>query len=127
MKTGEREPLLHHNNNNSSGLDPEASVQQNAQIDNNFSDGLSDQASPPTDNEAIRLAALQALPWYRRPSLYWLMPLIFLAAIVLGVSSFAQEQCKEKKIYVRNTCCNIIDPHLTQTEQQIFFFHLCSV
>ncbi|KAG0082718.1 hypothetical protein BGZ92_011459 [Podila epicladia] len=91
-KAGEREPLLHHNNNNSSGLDPEASTQQNARIDNYISNGLSDQASTPTDNEVIRLAALQALPWYRRPSLYWLLPLVFLAAIVLGVSSFAQEQ-----------------------------------
>ncbi|KAG0331158.1 hypothetical protein BG000_011165 [Podila horticola] len=89
-KTGEREPLLHHNN--SSGQDPETSTQRRGRLDDYFSDGLPDQASPPTDNEAFRLAALQALPWHRRPSLYWLLPFVFMAAIVLGVSGAPQEQ-----------------------------------
>ncbi|KAG0028995.1 hypothetical protein BGZ81_004221 [Podila clonocystis] len=91
-KTGEREPLLSQSNNNSPELDPEAATQYHARIDNYFSDGVSDQVSPPIDKETIRLAALQALPWYRRPSLYWLLPLVFMAAIVLGVSSAPQEQ-----------------------------------
>ncbi|KAF9020084.1 hypothetical protein BGZ52_002847 [Haplosporangium bisporale] len=98
-KPGEREPLLGHNNNHtySPGQGQEAHT-HHGRLDNYFSEGLSDQVSPPTDNEAIRLAALQALPWYRRPSLYWLLPLVFMAAIVLGVSSGPQEQLTIKII-----------------------------
>lgn len=98
-KPGEREPLLGHNNNHtySPGQGQEAHT-HHGRLDNYFSEGLSDQVSPPTDNEAIRLAALQVLPWYRRPSLYWLLPLVFMAAIVLGVSSGPQEQLTIKII-----------------------------
>lgn len=94
-KTGDREPLLGQSNNHiySSGQGHEAQA-QHGRLDNYFSEGLSDQVSPPIDNEAIRLAALQDLPWYRRPSLYWLLPFVFMAAIVLGVSAGPQEQRK---------------------------------
>lgn len=52
-------------------------------------------------DEARRLAYFQSLPWYKRPSIAWLLPFIFLIAIVMGLSQVPQEQliikiiCKE--------------------------------
>ncbi|KAG0271140.1 hypothetical protein BGZ95_001101 [Linnemannia exigua] len=46
----------------------------------------------PQQDEASRLAALQALPWYKRPSIAWLLPFVFLLALVLGLSKAPQEQ-----------------------------------
>ncbi|OAQ34785.1 MFS general substrate transporter [Linnemannia elongata AG-77] len=52
-------------------------------------------------DESNRLAAIQALPWYRRPSIGWLLPFVFLAVLVMGISQAPQEQliiqiiCKE--------------------------------
>ncbi|KAI8597563.1 major facilitator superfamily domain-containing protein [Dissophora ornata] len=43
-------------------------------------------------DEASRLAALQAMPWYRRPSIAWFLPLVFLLAISLGMSQASEEQ-----------------------------------
>ncbi|KAF9122528.1 hypothetical protein BGW39_009693 [Mortierella sp. 14UC] len=48
-----------------------------------------------------KLAALQALPWHKRPSIAWLLPFVFFLALVLGLSQAPQEQliikiiCKE--------------------------------
>ncbi|KAF9172283.1 hypothetical protein BGX21_010813 [Mortierella sp. AD011] len=49
------------------------------------------QSKDPLD-EATRLAALKALPWYRRPSITWILPFIFLLSIVMGISQAPQEQ-----------------------------------
>ncbi|KAF9952205.1 hypothetical protein BGZ72_006449 [Mortierella alpina] len=52
-------------------------------------------------DEASRFAYIQSLPWHKRPSIVWLLPFIFLIAIVMGVSQVPQEQliikiiCKE--------------------------------
>ncbi|KAI1318616.1 hypothetical protein EDD11_006117 [Mortierella claussenii] len=43
-------------------------------------------------SEATRLAKQQALPWYKRPSVAWIMPFVFLLGIVTGVSQAPQEQ-----------------------------------
>ncbi|KAF9929958.1 hypothetical protein FBU30_001048 [Linnemannia zychae] len=54
-----------------------------------------------SDEESSRLAALQALPWYKRPGIGWLIPFVFVIAMVLGLSAAPQEQltikiiCKE--------------------------------
>ncbi|KFH65346.1 hypothetical protein MVEG_08824 [Podila verticillata NRRL 6337] len=42
--------------------------------------------------EAARFEALLLLPWYRRPSVFWLLPLAFVIAVVLGMSGAPQEQ-----------------------------------
>lgn len=53
------------------------------------------------EDESNRLAAIRALPWYRRPSIGWLLPFVFLAVLVIGISQAPQEQliirivCKE--------------------------------
>ncbi|KAG0269520.1 hypothetical protein DFQ27_003208 [Actinomortierella ambigua] len=65
-------------------------------------------SSPDTPNdefllqdEATRLAALKLIPWYRRPSIFWLVPLILLISLVIGVAASPAEQailqivCKE--------------------------------
>ncbi|KAG0055886.1 hypothetical protein BGZ83_007175, partial [Gryganskiella cystojenkinii] len=55
----------------------------------------------PVLDEARRLAIIAAKPWYKRPSLTWLLPFVCLLAIVLGLSQAPQEQlmikiiCKE--------------------------------
>ncbi len=60
-----------------------------------------DQDHEHAGDEAHRLAYIQSLPWYKRPSIVWLLPFIFLIAIVMGVSQVPQEQliikiiCKE--------------------------------
>lgn len=41
-------------------------------------------AQDPTTSEEQRLAALQLLPWYHRPSIKWLLPFVFLVATALG-------------------------------------------
>ncbi|KAF9979254.1 hypothetical protein BGZ73_002522 [Actinomortierella ambigua] len=52
-------------------------------------------------DEATRLAALKLIPWYRRPSILWLIPFILLIAIVLGIAASPAQQailqivCKE--------------------------------
>ncbi|KAG0300825.1 hypothetical protein BGZ98_008835 [Dissophora globulifera] len=46
----------------------------------------------PVVSEAARLAALKALPWHSRPSIVWLLPFIFLYALVIGISSAPQDQ-----------------------------------
>lgn len=43
-------------------------------------------------DETNRLATIQALPWYKRPSIAWLLPFVFLVALVLGISQAPQEQ-----------------------------------
>ncbi|KAG0227421.1 hypothetical protein BGW41_003824 [Actinomortierella wolfii] len=56
---------------------------------------------PPLEDEATRLAALKLIPWYKRPSILWLIPFIFVVSLVIGVSSAPSEQaiiqivCKE--------------------------------
>ncbi|KAF9146752.1 hypothetical protein BGX30_009534 [Mortierella sp. GBA39] len=53
------------------------------------------------EDESSRLAAIQALPWYRRPSISWLLPFVFFLVLVMGISQAPQEQliieiiCKE--------------------------------
>ncbi|KAF9180053.1 hypothetical protein BGZ51_006460 [Haplosporangium sp. Z 767] len=56
-----------------------------------------------TLDEAARLAAIQALPWYRRPSIIWVLPFIFLVAIVMGLSQAPQEQ-----LIIKIICRDII-------------------
>ncbi|KAF9916624.1 hypothetical protein BX616_003301 [Lobosporangium transversale] len=43
-------------------------------------------------DEVTRLTTLQLLPWYKRPSIAWLLPFVFMIAIVMGVSQAAQDQ-----------------------------------
>ncbi|KAK3813973.1 MAG: major facilitator superfamily domain-containing protein [Benniella sp.] len=44
------------------------------------------------NSEESRLASLQRLPWYRRPSVAWLLPLVFLLAIVMSLAIAPQGQ-----------------------------------
>ncbi|KAG9069347.1 hypothetical protein KI688_010247 [Linnemannia hyalina] len=44
------------------------------------------------EDESSRLAAIQALPWYRRPSISWLLPFVFFLVLVMGISQAPQEQ-----------------------------------
>jgi hypothetical protein len=38
------------------------------------------------------MAALQRLPWYRRPSMPWLLSFIFILVVVVAISAAPQEQ-----------------------------------
>ncbi|KAF9904850.1 hypothetical protein EC991_002278 [Linnemannia zychae] len=42
--------------------------------------------------EAERMALLESLPWHRRPSIMWLLPFVFLLALMMGMSSAPQDQ-----------------------------------
>jgi hypothetical protein len=44
------------------------------------------------NSDESRLAYLQRLPWYRRPSVAWLLPLVLLLAIVMSLAVAPQEQ-----------------------------------
>lgn len=44
--------------------------------------------------EAARFEALLLLPWYKRPSIVWLLPFAFVTAVVIGMSGAPQEQRK---------------------------------
>ncbi|KAG0252987.1 hypothetical protein BG011_006616 [Mortierella polycephala] len=91
----EREPLLANHENNAQPL-PYASPDHGAKPQ-----GISNQRT--TFDEAARLAAIQALPWYRRPSIIWILPFVFLVAIVMGLSQAPQEQ-----LIIKIICRDII-------------------
>ncbi|KAG0053334.1 hypothetical protein BGZ83_001299 [Gryganskiella cystojenkinii] len=42
--------------------------------------------------EQSRLRALSLLPWYRRPSIRWLIPFAAMLALIIGISSAPQDQ-----------------------------------
>lgn len=42
--------------------------------------------------EEARLKELALKPWYSRPTIRWLLPFVFLLAIMMGISSAPQEQ-----------------------------------
>ncbi|KAF9584580.1 hypothetical protein BGW38_005951 [Lunasporangiospora selenospora] len=89
-ETQERQPLLANQTEDYSN--PTRTVDEET--------GQNDDATPP-HTEALRLGAIQKLPWYRRPTVYWLLPFIFMIAIAIGVNGAPQEQliikiiCKE--------------------------------
>ncbi|KAF9084192.1 hypothetical protein BGX23_010747 [Mortierella sp. AD031] len=43
-------------------------------------------------SEAERLALLESLPWYRRPSIIWLISVVFMLALMMGISAAPEEQ-----------------------------------
>ncbi|KAI7824295.1 major facilitator superfamily domain-containing protein [Gamsiella multidivaricata] len=92
----ERQPLLAKNQSTHSGTGTRTPLEEH----HRDQDQSEDSQSIPLD-EASRLAPLQALPWYRRPSVAWLLPFILLLAVVMGISQAPQEQlivriiCKE--------------------------------
>ncbi|KAF9134908.1 hypothetical protein BGW39_005395 [Mortierella sp. 14UC] len=42
--------------------------------------------------EAERMTFLESLPWHRRPSINWLLPFVFLLALMMGIASAPQDQ-----------------------------------
>lgn len=73
----ERQPLLHSPEGSRRG--DSGAYPQNGHQEQGKHTGKVDEAS--------RLAALQALPWYRRPSVYWILPFIVLVGLEMGVST----------------------------------------
>jgi hypothetical protein len=62
-------------------------------------------------DEHSRLAVIQALPWYKRPSIAWLLPFLFLVALVLGISQAPQEQ-----LIIRIICKSHLKDKETRSE-----------
>ncbi|KAF8946061.1 hypothetical protein BGZ47_001386 [Haplosporangium gracile] len=62
-------------------------------------------------DESSRLAAIKALPWYRRPSINWLLPFVFLVALAMGISQAPQEQ-----LIVKIICKEYFKERKTQSE-----------
>lgn len=48
--------------------------------------------TPSLDEEAKWLAHLQRLPWYKRPSVEWMMPMLFLLSMTIGAIASPKEQ-----------------------------------
>ncbi|KAG0302339.1 hypothetical protein BGZ98_007596 [Dissophora globulifera] len=73
-------------------------------------------------DETTRLAALQSLPWYKRPSLAWMLPLVLLLGVVMGIGMAPQEQliikivCKE---HFKDTDVPVLGSSLTNTSAVI--------
>ncbi|KAF9108843.1 hypothetical protein BGX27_008194 [Mortierella sp. AM989] len=89
----ERRPLLKKTRPSYTDGSVEQPISEEHSVDHDQSRDLLD--------ETARLEALKALPWYRRPSVTWLLPFVFLLAIVMGISQAPQDQliikivCKE--------------------------------
>ncbi|KAF9357536.1 hypothetical protein BGX34_009342 [Mortierella sp. NVP85] len=79
MSTDERQPLLYSPEGSRHG--DSGAYSQNG--DRHQEDG----PNKGKTDEASRLAALQALPWYRRPSVYWLLPFVLVIGIDMGMST----------------------------------------
>ncbi|KAK3829284.1 MAG: major facilitator superfamily domain-containing protein [Benniella sp.] len=79
MSTDERQPLLYSPEGSRHG--DSGAYSQNG--DRHQEDG----PNKGKTDEASRLAALQALPWYQRPSVYWLLPFVLVLGIDMGMST----------------------------------------
>ncbi|KAF9565008.1 hypothetical protein EC968_004268 [Mortierella alpina] len=103
----ERQPLLASshdltNPDTTSKLLPLAALPlQDNQVQDEDQQQEQDQDHGHAGDEARRFAHIQSLPWYKRPSIAWLLPFVFMIAIVMGLSQVPQEQliikiiCKE--------------------------------
>ncbi|KAG0252986.1 hypothetical protein BG011_006615 [Mortierella polycephala] len=60
--------------------------------------------------ESAWLAELQTRPWYRRPSIFWLMPLLFLVGAVLGIIGSPLEQ-----LDIQIICKDYLEQHESST------------
>ncbi|KAG0202010.1 hypothetical protein BGX28_005327 [Mortierella sp. GBA30] len=89
--TSERQPLLAHPNDGSSDINQQRSAAA-ITIQDDDDHLKSQQSQGSSDDEASRLAAIQAIPWYRRPSIAWLLPFVFLLAMILGISQAPTDQ-----------------------------------
>ncbi|KAF9940204.1 hypothetical protein BGZ67_008115 [Mortierella alpina] len=101
----ERQPLLTSSHDDPSNVDSSSSkllpLAALPLQDEREQDEDQDQDHGHAGDEARRLAHIQSLPWYKRPSIAWILPFVFMVAIVMGLSQVPQEQliikiiCKE--------------------------------
>jgi len=103
----ERQPLLqttHNNDLNDPSSQPRKQPYAATPIHDLQEEGADGSTTPPLD-ETARLAYIQAMPWYRRPSLTWLLPFVLLLALIMGIIQAPQEQLMIKiicKDHLRN-------------------------
>ncbi|GJJ72265.1 hypothetical protein EMPS_04622 [Entomortierella parvispora] len=110
----ERQPLLQssrsHDSNDHSSSQPRKQPNTSYSVhdleeEEEEEEGAGAPTTPSLD-ESVRLAFIQALPWYKRPSLVWLLPFVFLLALILGVTQAPQDQMIIKiicKDHLQNT------------------------